>query len=156
MVDSDSDSSMPRGGSTEPAGGRTLTRSEERLRVDTVRKPFQTARLERYVVTETRTIEVQVTREEVRVVYTPLDADGAQSADSAHGPAATGSPDRWMTISEEQAEVTTRIVPVARVRLETVWVDGSKDVTEPVRHEEIDLDFDGRSVAGNGQQQEAR
>lgn len=123
----------------EPVGGRTLTRSEERLRVDTVRVPFQRARLEKYLVTETRT--VTVTREEVRVVYAPIDRGGAEQppgpTNSSGGDAGSDSNQRWMTVSEEQVEVSTRIVPVARVRLETVWVDGTKDVTEQVSHEEF-------------------
>lgn len=156
MVESEPNTGANTGGSLEPAGGRTMTRSEERLRFDTVRMPFQTARLEKYVVTETRSIEVQVTREEVRVVYTPIDTDGAEASADSESAGSAGSADRWMTLSEEQAEVTTRIVPVARVRMETMWVDGEKDVTEQVRHEEIQLDSDDQSDSGVAKKKEAR
>ena len=149
MVDPDRD---PQAGADRPAGSASpeLTLSAERLRTDTVRVPFQTARLEKYLVTESETVTVQVTREEVRVVHSPLDhgADAVESATAGVG--ADGAADRWLTISEERAEVVTRIVPIARVRLETFWVDGETEVTESVRREELDTDLGAADSGGPG------
>jgi uncharacterized protein (TIGR02271 family) len=121
---------------TAQASGRGyLVRSEEQLRVRTDQVVAGYARLEKFTVTETKTITVEVTHEEVRLVQRP--ADGAGTDDQALGASATDA-DRWMVLSREEVVVTKRVVPVERVRLEVYPVVEQRQVTEQIRKEEID------------------
>jgi uncharacterized protein (TIGR02271 family) len=112
----------------------TVVRSEERLSVTTQWVPVRRARLEKFQVTETRTIEVPWTREDVRVVYEPLDA----TLGSASAPA-PGTQRPWV-LMEERIVVTKEWVPAERVRLVVEQVAGQQQLTEPVRKEQVALD----------------
>lgn len=109
-----------------------LIRSEEQLHVATQRVAAGVARLEKFVVTETKTITVEVAHEEVRLVH--LDA----ATSPAHPNAQTADPGRWMVLSREEPVVTKQVVPVERVRLEVVPVIAQQQVTEAVRKEQVD------------------
>lgn len=112
-----------------------LVRSEERLRTDVHRVPYARVRLEKFIVTETRTVTVEVRREEVRLVH--LDATGpAGTADTVAAGPGQGV-DRWLTLSEERVAITTEIVPIERVRLQIDTVTGERDVTAEVRVEQF-------------------
>ena len=111
-----------------------LIRSEEQLQVGTNRVPSGYARLEKFLVTETKTITVEVTHEEVRLIREPLGA-GAQHSGR---PDQSGT-DRWMQVSREEVVVTKRIVPVERVRLEVYPVTEQRQLTEQVRKEQVDV-----------------
>ena len=76
-------------GAVEPGEPGVLVRSEERLNVSTQRFTTGRARLEKYLITETRTITVEVTREEVRLVHD--DTSPTAPADPAR-PTDLGSP----------------------------------------------------------------
>lgn len=112
-----------------------MVRSEERLQVSTYRAPTGVARLEKFLVTETRTITVEVTHEEVRLVQDPVD-DG--DAVPPYREADQKNHARWMYVSREEVVVTKRVVPVERVRLEVFQVTEQRQVTESVRKEQID------------------
>ena len=119
---------------TGPGGDRDyLVRSEEQLHVGTEQVVAGYARLEKFTVTETKTVTVQVTHEEVRLLRT---ADDGQRTTTE----STGSTDgtRWMVLSREEVVVTTRVVPVERVRLEVYPVTEQQQVTDQVRKEQID------------------
>lgn len=125
----------------------SMVRSEERLSVATQWVPVRRARLEKFRVTETRTIEVPWTREEVRVVYDELPGEestgtvGAVS-DGTTGPAAAptvAAPRPWV-LMEERIVVTKEWVPAQTVRLVVDRVAGEQEVTEPVRKEQVVLD----------------
>lgn len=138
-------------------GPGSLIRSEERLSVGTERVPTGGARLEKFVVTETKTITVEVSREEVRLVRigpdgSPADArDGDSLAgDQRVADPRVADPARWMVLSEEQVVVTKRVVPVERVRLETYTVAGDQQVTADVRSEQIELQTDAPGGDGLG------
>lgn len=135
-----------------------LIRSEERLEVTTVRVPSRRVRLEKYVVTETRTITVQISREEVRLVE--IDLEPAESPTEGGpvpvvGTADAVDPGRWLTLSEEQIVVTTTVVPVERVRLDITSITEDRTITEDVRRERIafapDSYLPGVPSAGTGQ-----
>ena len=133
--------SLPRGSedSTALDSGRDyLVRSEEQLRVHTDQEVAGYARLEKFTVTETKTITVEVTHEEVRLVRRP--ADGPDDSGTA-GPT-DGT--RWMVLTREEVEVSRRVVPVERVRLEVYPVIEQRQVTDQVRKEQIDSDLDIR------------
>ena len=110
-----------------------MIRSEERLRPRTELVPTRTARLEKYVVTEQRTITVEVRHEEVRLVYDDLPtgahAAGPQDAASRRAPE--------FVLSEERVEVRKVVVPVERVRLVVDTVTEQREVTDSVRSERI-------------------
>lgn len=116
-----------------------MTRSEEQLRVGTEQVQTGRARLRKYVVTEQQSVQVPVSREEVRVEREPI-------TDANRGDALTGA-----DISEEEHEVVlhaerpvvdTEAVPVERVRLSTETVTDQETVTGQVRKENIEVDDD--------------
>jgi stress response protein YsnF len=129
--------------------GDSLTVSEERLQVTTRKVPVATVRLERYQVTETRTITVDVVRDRVRMVTTVEGADPEVSDDPAADEdrtgdgtadaATTADGSGWLVLSEEQVVVTKTVVPVERVRLRTTTIVTEQVVTEPVRAERVEL-----------------
>ena len=124
---------------TDTAGGQGrdyLVRSEEQLRVGTERVVAGYARLEKFTVTQTQSITVEVTHEEVRLVQTAAGAEAERQG--LPGSQAPTNGDRWMVLSREEVVVTKRIVPVERVRLEIYPVIEQQQVTEQVRKEQID------------------
>lgn len=114
------------------AGGVVMVRSEERMHVRTKQVPARVARLEKFIVTEQRTITVDVRHEEVRLVYDDLSAD-RNALDTAEPTRALPE----FVLSEEQVEVRTVTVPVERVRLVVETVTEQREVTEAVRSERI-------------------
>lgn len=135
-------------------GDRSLLRSEEQLRVSAERVPVGRARLEKIVVTETRTITVEVSHEEVRLVHLPLDTATGDDIESNTGSDVRTDldpgQDRWMVVSEERVVITKEVVPIERVRLETRSVTEQHAITENVRTEQVALDtigVDGRGKA---------
>ena len=136
----------------QPDGG--MTRSEERLRVDTQRVAATRTRLVKYVVTEEVQITVPIRREEIRVEEVPLDAPDPGPGESILGdeqgrPAAGlpaggsesagGLPDE-IVLHTERPVVTVEVVPVERVRLRVETVEGQEQVTERVQREQIVVD----------------
>ncbi len=118
---------------TGAAGGPDyLIRSEERLDVRTEQVLGGWVRLEKYLVTETRTVTVELTHEEVRLVRQPVDRPDPTPA------ASDGQNDaRWMYVNREELVVTKRVVPVERVRLEVFAVTELQQITEAVGKEQI-------------------
>ena len=122
-----------------PTTDDAMTRSEEQLRVGTEHVQTGRARLRKYVVTEQQSVQVPVSREEIRVEREPI-------TDANRGDALTGA-----DISEEEHEVVlhaerpvvdTEAVPVERVRLSTETVTDQETVTGQVRKESIEVDDD--------------
>ncbi|TSE00094.1 DUF2382 domain-containing protein [Skermania sp. ID1734] len=111
-----------------------LTRSEERLNVETERQAAGTARLRKYVVTEKQSVTVPVTREEVRVEREPI-REG-----SATGTTKIGEDTHEVTLHEDRVNVTKESVPVERVRLAVDEVEDKQTVTDTVRKEKIDTE----------------
>jgi uncharacterized protein (TIGR02271 family) len=124
-------------GTANAASDGYVIRSEERLQVSTVPVRARRVRLEKYVVTETRTITVQVSHEEIRLVEIDLDDDRTDDSDVLSESDVTG---RWLILSEERVAITTEVVPVERVRLAVYSVTEQQDVTDSVRREQIKFD----------------
>ena len=125
---------------------RSLIRSEERLQVGTERSTVGSVRLEKYLVTETRTVTVELAVERVRLVRTG--PDGRETVEenpvptapsTAGAEAALGESSRWLVLHEERVTVTTEHVPVERVRLDTYLLTDQRRLTEPVRAERIEM-----------------
>ena len=130
-----------------------MTRSEERLNVGTQKVETGRARLKKYVVTEQQTVTVPVSHDEVRLEREPI-TDANRGA--ALGGADLSEEEHEVVLTEERPVVQKETVPVERVRLDTDTVTEQQQVTEDVRHEEIDtdsgidtgVDLDGTGRAG--------
>lgn len=112
-----------------------LIRSEEHLKVDKDRVNTGHARLRKYVVHDTETVEVPVEREEVRIERTPVDPDdpAVRNADLADDEAS-------VTLHEDRVNVSKEAKPVEKVRLEKDTVRDTERVTEDVAKEKIETE----------------
>jgi uncharacterized protein (TIGR02271 family) len=127
------------------ASAGAMTRSEEQLRVGTEQVATSRARLVKYVVTENVQITVPIRREEIRIEQAPID-EAAGTEDSpgetlmpAAGTTSGALPDE-IILHTERPVVTVEVVPVERVRLRTVAVQGQGTVTDQVQREQIAVD----------------
>ncbi|APT91888.1 photosystem reaction center subunit H [Corynebacterium phocae] len=113
-----------------------LIRSEEQLNVGKERVATGTVRLRKYVVTDTETVEVPVTREEVRVERTPISAEEA----ARMGDVSDEDTETSVTLHEERVVVSKENVPVEKVALHTEEVTETERVSEEVRKERIETE----------------
>lgn len=146
--DGPSGSGLPTGGGGGPApaaaprhGERptedTMTRSEEQLRVGVVKRPSQTVRLRKRVVTENVTQTVPVTRERATVSREPItEANRAKAMDGLQITEA----EHEVTLSEDRVVVNKETVPVERVRLDKDTVTEQETVSGEVRKEVIETE----------------
>lgn len=125
---------------TASSNDNTLIRNEEHLNVGTERVETGEARLRKYVVTETETVEVPVSHEEVRVERTPISAEEAEAQAKSGGLDANRSEDASVTLHEERPVVNKETIPAEKVNLSTEEVSDTERVTEEVRKEQIDAD----------------
>ena len=123
-----------------------MTRSEERVRVGTETVPTSRAVLRTTRVVEDRTFSVPLGRDQVQVAYEPLPDPGPAPVTSQDrpvaGPGQDAAADDWVVLYEERLVVRTEWVPVERVRLRTVGVQGEELVNVDLRRERIDVDVD--------------
>ena len=122
-----------------PTTDDAMTRSEEKLHVDTARQETGRARLRKYVTTEQETVTVPVKKERAVLETEPITDGNVGSA--------TGGPDiseeeHEVVLSEERVQVSKTTEPVERVRLGTETVTEDETVTEEVRKEHIETDGD--------------
>ena len=110
-----------------PTTDQAMTRSEEELQVGTQTREAGRARLRKYVTTETQTVTVPVSREEVRVEREPI--TDANLDDATSGPAISEE-EHEVTLREETPVVEKRAVPKERVRLDTETVTEDRQVSE--------------------------
>ena len=114
-----------------------LIRSEEQLNVNKERVATGEARLRKYVVTDTETVEVPVEREEVRVERTPINAEDAKNY---NGTISGDTEEASVTLHEEQVNVNKETVPVEKINLKKDTVRDTETYTEELRKEQIDTD----------------
>ncbi|WP_049361478.1 PRC and DUF2382 domain-containing protein [Corynebacterium aurimucosum] len=114
-----------------------LIRSEEQLNVNKERVATGEARLRKYVVTDTETVEVPVEREEVRVERTPISAEDAKNY---NGTISGDTEEASVTLHEEQVNVNKETVPVEKINLKKDTVRDTETHTEELRKEQIDTD----------------
>jgi uncharacterized protein (TIGR02271 family) len=113
--------------------GVSLVRSEERLVVGRETRAVERVRLRKHVVSEDVARTVTLRREELLVEHEPVADDGA--AVDGHEPST--HEELEIVLHEERLEVV--VVPVERVRVRVVRVEGERTVTEVLRREQIDL-----------------
>lgn len=137
----------------------TTTLSQERLTVSTEWFVSGGVRLRRRVVTETRTMNVKVRREELVVEEHDAAVNGtsrperAARPDAATAPAVvapTGPPaPRIIVLREEVPKLTVRVQPYEQVTAHVVLLATTSTVTEQLRHEQISVQADpGTRTAG--------
>lgn len=114
-----------------------LIRSEEQLNVNKERVATGEARLRKYVVTDTESVEVPVEREEVRVERTPINAEDAKNY---NGAISGDSEEASVTLHEERVNVNKETVPVEKINLKKDTVRDTETYTEELRKEQIDTD----------------
>lgn len=117
------------------ADADSMVRSEERLNVDKENVETGQVRLRKHVVKDTETVEVPVTREEVRVEREPISREEAAGADSR-----IGDDEASVTLHEERVNVTKESVPVEKVKLGKETVRDTETHTEELRKEQIEAD----------------
>jgi uncharacterized protein (TIGR02271 family) len=122
------------------SGDDAMTRSEEELRVGTTRKPSELVRLKKRVVTEQQQVTVPVQHEEVRIEREPISDANRDQALSGND---IREAEHAVTLNEEQVEVSKRVVPKERVRLDKDTVTEEETVREGVRKERIDVEHEG-------------
>ncbi len=117
-----------------------VTRSEEQLQVATESVPVGTVRVSKHVVTEEKTIIVQLRREELRLEHEPLTPTEHPSDDVAHE-LGTGQ-DVVIVLYAERANVATEVVPVEQVTVHTDVLTEQQSLWGTVSHEEITINDD--------------
>jgi len=140
-----------------PATGRAeageedlvVTRSEEQLRTTTETVVVRRLRLRKYILTEERTITVQLRREEFRieelpatapVVPAPAGRDGADTYLSGEDHEAT------MVLYAERPLISTEVVPVERIHLSKYVVTDNQIVAATLGHEVVEQVHDDAPI----------
>jgi stress response protein YsnF len=113
-----------------------LTRSEERLVVDTTNVVVGRARLVTYVVTEEQTFTVPVRRQEVRLVY-----EAVPDEEQTTTPEPPAESTYEVVLHAEEVLVSTRVVPVERVRMVRRVVVGEQAVADRVDVERVEAEL---------------
>jgi len=120
-----------------PETDEAMTRSEEEVRIGTVRREAGRARLRKHIVTEQVTQTVPVQREEVRVEREPItDANVGQATSGAD----LSEEVHEVDLQREEVVVDKTVVPKERVRLDKDVVTEQRQVSEEVRKEQIDVE----------------
>ncbi len=136
-----------------PAAGRgdasdgedlVIIRSEEQLRVEADAVPVRRVRLRKYIVTEERTITVQLRHEEFRIEQEPILDPGTGTV----APGDTGEVDVHlgpgddrevtMLLYAERPLISTEVVPVERIRVSKYVVSDEQTVSAAVRREVVE------------------
>jgi len=114
-----------------------MTRSEERLTAGTENVETGRARLRKHVVTDTETVRVPVSREEVRLEREPITE---ANRDAAYSGGDITEEEHEVTLRAERPVVSTETEAVERVRLGKDTVTDTETVSGEVRKEEVELD----------------
>lgn len=129
-------------------GDVEMVRSEEELRVSTEVKTTGRVRLRKVIVTEDVTVTLTLRREEVRLEPVPDDRTGDETGDEVPSELDdTGETLFEVTLHEEVPVVGTRVVPRERIRLRKILVSEDRQVTAPVRAEQLELTDDRPNAA---------
>jgi uncharacterized protein (TIGR02271 family) len=120
-------------------GDDAMTLSEERMRAETEVRQSGRARLRKYVVTETETVQVPVSHEELRIEREPITEANRDAALSGED---ITEAEQEITLHEERPVVTKETTPVERVRAVKETRTGQETVSGDVRKERLDVESD--------------
>jgi len=112
--------------------GPVVVRSEEQLTTGVESVAVRRMRIRKVVVTEERTLTVQIRREELHLEDEPI--TGGEPTSSA-----LGDREVVVVLHEERPVVTTEVVAVERARIATYRVNEEQTVTDNVRREVVDV-----------------
>jgi uncharacterized protein (TIGR02271 family) len=112
-----------------------VIRSEEELHLSSAWRPVERVRVRKRVVTEERTVTLTLRREELVVEREPV-TDGA----AVPGREPPAQAPIVLTLSEEQAVITTRVVPVELVRVVVDRVTEQHELETTLRSEQIQVE----------------
>jgi uncharacterized protein (TIGR02271 family) len=139
-VSADRSAGYERSAGQDTSGPNTddaMTRSEEHLVAGTQQVEAGKARLRKYVVTDTETVQVPVSHEEVRIEREPI-------TEANRGAAYSGGDiteeEHEVTLRAEKPVVGTETEAVERVRLGKETVTDTETVSGEVRKEQIEFD----------------
>lgn len=121
------------------SGERRIQLVGEVLNVHKQRVQRGEVRITKEVITENKTLEVPVTREELVIERVP--GEGRQ----ATGQIGSGEKEVRVPLSEERVSVEKRPVVNEEVRVGKKQVQDTKRVSDSVRHEELRTDVEGTS-----------
>ncbi len=124
-----------------PTTDSAMTRSEEELRVGTVKRETGRVRLRKYITTEQVQTSVPVQREEIRIEREPITEANAGAA--MDGPALSEE-EHEVVLESEEVVVDKQVVPKERIRLDKDVVTEERQVTEEVRKEQVEVEGDAR------------
>jgi len=144
---SDRTTEIDSGGVQDLGTDDAMTRSEEELDVSTRRQESGRVRLRKWVETEDIHMTVPIRREHARLVTEPIT--------EANRDAALSDPDiseaeHEVVLTEEVVDVSKRVVPKERVRLETEVDTEEVPIDESVRKERVEMDQGDRSTRRRG------
>jgi uncharacterized protein (TIGR02271 family) len=122
-----------------------MTRSEEKLHVDTETRESGRARLRKYVVTEKQEVTVPVSHEEVRVEREPITDENREAA--MRGQEITEA-EHEVVLHEERPVVSKETTPVERVRASKETITEQETVGGEVRKEHIEIEENDTSQRG--------
>ncbi|MFL2100833.1 YsnF/AvaK domain-containing protein [Desemzia sp. FAM 23991] len=120
-----------------------ITLQEERLDVDTNEVQTGEVNIKKNVTEETKTVEVPVKHEEVTIEKRPV--TGNEPADGVLG----DEEEITIPITEEQIEVTKRPVVTDEVVVNKETKEETKEVSETLRKEDLDVDTQGDVTVDN-------
>ena len=120
-----------------PETDDAMTRSEEQIDVSTQTRQAGTARLRKWIETENVQMTVPIRREKARMVTEPV-TDANRDAAMSGGDLT--DEEHEVTLSEEVIDVSKKVVPKERVRLEKEVDTEEVAVDEQVRKERIQMD----------------
>lgn len=121
-----------------------LTLSQEIVTVGTEWTESGRIRLRRRIITETRTFEVTVRREELVIdTHNVRSHDGVMCGTGYDGPrkaTPTAQPPIRIVLQEEVPEVALRLTPYELVTVTTSLQGREVQINEPSQHEELDIE----------------
>ncbi len=127
-----------------------VVRSEERLRAGVERVVTRRVLVGKRIVTEERTVNVTVRREELVFEDRPVGSEAGDAGFETDVRAGSGEPVVEFLLSEEEPVVTVRTVPRERVRVFREWQTSEQQVEAVLGREEIELD-EGSPPASYGE-----
>jgi uncharacterized protein (TIGR02271 family) len=112
----------------------SVLRSEEQLRAGTESVESGRVRLRKRVVTSQKQITIPVRHEEAHVTREPVRPGEVPAG------ATMGEEELEVVLHEERPVVTKETVAVERVSLDTRTVQENREVSDTIRHEEVEID----------------
>ncbi|HEY4614728.1 MAG TPA: PRC and DUF2382 domain-containing protein [Citricoccus sp.] len=109
---------------------------DEQLNVGTETRESGQVRLRKHSYTDTETVEVPVSREEVVVEREPVDPDSAEARRSA-------GDEEVVVTTREEVPVVDKTATAEKVTVDKNRVEGTERVSDTVQHEDVEVDGDG-------------